>query len=70
MGIVLLNFRKVFILNRANTLIMKRYPTTVIDERIWKRFIEEIGKRKGPGRGVIQKSLEEAIILWIGEMNE
>ncbi|MFC1714626.1 hypothetical protein ACFL6S_13245 [Candidatus Poribacteria bacterium] len=44
---------------------MKRYPTTVVDSAVWQRFVNEIGKRKGIRRGVIQESLEEAITLWV-----
>lgn len=48
---------------------MKRYPTTLVDADLWDRFIDEIGRRKGIRRGVIQESLEEAMLLWIGEEN-
>ena len=43
----------------------KRYPTTLVDRDLWERFVNKIGKRKGMKRGAIQKSLEEAIALWI-----
>ena len=62
---VLLDFRKIYIFNRVFTLFMKRYPTTLVDSALWEKFVDEIGKRKGMRRGVIQKSLEEAMILWI-----
>ena len=44
---------------------MKRYPTTLVDSALWEKFVDEIGRRKGMRRGVIQKSLEEAMVLWI-----
>ena len=46
---------------------MKRYPTTLVDSALWDRFMDEIGRRKGIRRGAIQRSLEEAIRLWIGD---
>ena len=48
----------------------KRYPTTQVDSRLWDRFTNEIGKRRGIRRGAIQESLEEAIALWIGDSRE
>ena len=47
----------------------KRYPTTLVDAMLWQRFVDEIAKRKGVRRGVIQESLEEAIALWIKGKN-
>ena len=45
----------------------KRYPTTLVDSRLWDSFVTEIGRRRGARRGAIQESLEEAIVLWIGD---
>jgi len=44
----------------------KRYPTTLVDARLWDVFVDTVGQRKGMRRGNIQESLEEAMRLWVG----
>lgn len=48
----------------------KRYPTTIVDSALWQRFMSEIARRKGIRRGVIQESLEEAIVLWLSREDD